>query len=206
MRRPHACRHTLVDVSSLSSGTVTSSSARFQHAVFSGSQKWTLHILKSTRGCVAPCWVRGHQSRDHMLALWRQFVTSSQGRANPRLMKSYFPPSMELCGPKPVAERRHWKKEQKEKERDCTTSRKTRCKPTSRPVNPQCVNLTQFQPEDFFYQMSELSSLLVSGTKVLFRWSSGFFPSVLLWETCRNTARPFNTNFTAAVTYCTIQV
>lgn len=34
-----------------------------------------------------------------------------------------------------------------------------------------------------FYQMSELSSLLVSGTKVLFRWSSGFFPSVLLWGT-----------------------
>lgn len=37
--------------------------------------------------------------------------------------------------------------------------------------------------EQSLYQMSELSSLLVSGTKVLFRWSSGFFPSVLLWGT-----------------------
>lgn len=37
--------------------------------------------------------------------------------------------------------------------------------------------------EQSFYQMSELSSLLLSGTKVLFRWSSGFFPSVLLWGT-----------------------
>lgn len=40
------------------------------------------------------------------------------------------------------------------------------------------------------YQMSELSSLLVSGTKVLFRCRSGFFPSVLLWPTWRNTQSP----------------
>lgn len=40
--------------------------------------------------------------------------------------------------------------------------------------------------------MSELSSLLVSGTKVLFRWSSGFFPSVLLWGTWKRHSTTVN--------------
>lgn len=147
---------------------VVSSLARFQLDVQRLPVATATHLKVHFPMCRRLASPRPSEPRSHACPSDSSLRRVSKTNQVPGSSSLCSPPSVEPRGPERVSrEAPLEKKKTKEKKQGCTRSRETRCKP-------------QFRAKDFFYQMSELSSLLVSGTKVLFRWSSGFLPSVLL--------------------------